>query len=128
MLLLIAYFLNLMPFVILVLLIMWAGAILGIEKAGLFYLTYTRMRKILKSPPNEGERNPLELRFTQGLGAAFLTAAVILYYLRIPQLAWAIVLLVAVLSFLATLGFCLAAITYVGFKKFCSGSANHGRE
>jgi uncharacterized membrane protein YagU involved in acid resistance len=116
--LLISYFLNWMPLTILVALVMWAGAVSGVEKAGLFYLLYIKLiRPVFKLISVEKERDPLELRFAQGLGAVFLTLAATLFYLGLQSFAWIIVLLVAALSFLAAFGFCLGAIIYVGIKK-----------
>ncbi|MGB9613740.1 MAG: DUF4395 domain-containing protein, partial [Candidatus Margulisiibacteriota bacterium] len=116
-LLLAAYFSGQMPLVVFIIIVMLGGAAFGVEKMGLFYLIYVNsLRSILKFTPVERERDPLELRFAQGLGAAFLILGVLFYYLGLQTLAWAIVLLVMVLSFLATLGFCLGSIIYAVVK------------
>lgn len=120
-LLLASYFLDWMPLTIFVIIVMLGGAVFGVEKAGLFYLIYMKLlRPALKFPPDEKKMDPLELRFAQGLGATFLIAAAIFYYLGLQGLAWAIVLLVTSLSFLATLGICFGSIIYVGMKKIFS--------
>ncbi len=62
--------------------------------------------------------NSKEEAFACSLGAFFLISGIVCYYLGPDQIAWSLVIIVAVLSLLAgTVGFCLGSLIYFWLKK-----------
>ncbi len=86
--------------------------------------TYLLHRLHSPAPPKMYEPDSSEAAFACCLGAFFLLVGLVCHYFGMENLAWTLVLIVAVLSLLAgTVGFCLGSFIFLWLKgKFSNGT------
>lgn len=115
---LVAFLVHNLWLVLIIVIIMAIGIISN--NYNIFYQFHYRILKpLLKDSSGPIFRDANELRCACGLATIFLTIAFIFLYLgKLASIAWALVLIVALLMLLAGIvNICVASLIYAGFKK-----------
>jgi apolipoprotein N-acyltransferase len=76
-------------------------------------------RKLAKKEAESSQRESGELNFVSGMtGALLFIGFLLIYFGKFADAAWIFILIMSLLLFLACfVGFCVATLTYVFFKK-----------
>lgn len=104
---------------ILAVIIMLALGALSIKLNILYQLHVLLTRSLRKKVSEPIQKETAELKFVSGMTGAFLLVGfLLLYFGKFVNFAWALILITALLIFLACFaGFCVASLTYALFKK-----------